>query len=170
MRPDLHLLVIAFGLIYPASATINGRCISQVGEYDLTTGICIKTSTCDEYDRKPGYSAFYVTGGCPYDPNDVKCCMINNCYGEYSGCTWTSGVGDWCHDGPKFISSALKRNQLPALPNKMVQITAQVKAIISAATIHNAATEVGGDDWQMTRVIRACVVQLAFGWIRDIWK
>ncbi|ORX86583.1 hypothetical protein BCR32DRAFT_216096, partial [Anaeromyces robustus] len=46
----------------PASlAATNGRCTGK-------TGICISTGTCGDYNGS------YVSGKCPNDPSDIKCC------------------------------------------------------------------------------------------------
>ena len=53
-----------------ALATIDGHCSgTATGEW-LTDGICEPTATCDYYSGK------YITGGCPNDPDDVKCCLV----------------------------------------------------------------------------------------------
>ena len=73
--------------------TVNGHCSgSATGTY-LNDGICITTSTCDAYSGK------YISGGCPSDASNVKCCVIGladsssvNPCGGLSYCTWTSNV------------------------------------------------------------------------------
>lgn len=74
-----------------ALATVNGHCSgTATGDY-LKYGICITTSNCNSYDGS------YISGGCPNDVENVKCCVVglddsyetNPCGGS-SYCTWTS--------------------------------------------------------------------------------
>lgn len=54
-----------------ALATLNGHCTGSAATGVWKDhGICIKTSTCDQYHGE------YKSGACPDDPNDVKCCVI----------------------------------------------------------------------------------------------
>jgi hypothetical protein len=85
----LHLVTI-FPLA--AMAALNGRCTGSkaTGEW-AEHGICIRTSTCSDYN------GVYKTGACPNDPDNVKCCIIGvdgsastNPCGQYSYCDWTS--------------------------------------------------------------------------------
>jgi hypothetical protein len=77
--------------LFPLStlAALNGRCTGApaAGIYQ-NDGICIHTATC----RSNGGT--YISGGCPYDVEDVKCCIIEGCApsGRYSWCDWTSDV------------------------------------------------------------------------------
>ena len=51
-------------------ATLYGHCSgTATGEY-LSDGICDYTSDCNT--RKGSH----ITGGCPYDDNDITCCLI----------------------------------------------------------------------------------------------
>ena len=102
----LPFAVIAGPAAVPAAAaaellkarTLNGRCSGSsnggtaTGAY-LTDGICVTTSTCSSY------SGSNIVGGCPNDPNNVRCCVIGlagsssvNPCGGISYCTWTSNA------------------------------------------------------------------------------
>jgi hypothetical protein len=79
--PTMHLLPSLLALLLGTNIVLsaeNGRC-------DGVPGICFKTSKCQ---REGGRS---VSGKCPSDPNDVKCCSSIPCgSGSNSGdCTWT---------------------------------------------------------------------------------
>ena len=70
---------------------VNGHCSGTASGTYLTYGICITTSTCNSY------SGSYISGGCPNDPNNVRCCVIGladsvatNPCGGASWCGWTS--------------------------------------------------------------------------------
>ena len=70
--------------------TVNGHCSGTATGIYRTDGICVSTSTCNSY------SGSYISGGCPSDANNIKCCVIgldpvsvNPCGGS-SYCTWTS--------------------------------------------------------------------------------
>jgi hypothetical protein len=78
-------------------ATVNGHCSGSASGLYLSDGICVTTSTCDSYDGS------YISGGCPYDADNVKCCLVgledsvsvNPCGGS-SYCNW---VANGCSDG-----------------------------------------------------------------------
>ncbi|KAK0610844.1 hypothetical protein B0T14DRAFT_398363, partial [Immersiella caudata] len=104
------LLITSLAL--PALATLNGRCTSSKATGDWkSAGICIKTSTCERYKGRT------KTGACPHDPDDVKCCLIDECSGHpdgllyHSHCEWTNDsicneLGRWldnkCPGGNNF--------------------------------------------------------------------
>ncbi|KAF2732838.1 hypothetical protein EJ04DRAFT_535785 [Polyplosphaeria fusca] len=88
-------------LLFPLTslATLNGHCSgSKAVDNYKTSGICIRTSTCNDYHGE------YISGACPNDPNDVKCCIVGkypnagtNPCGQYSVCDWTANAcgGSW---------------------------------------------------------------------------
>lgn len=91
---------LALALPFGALAALNGHCDKSIATGQFKTrGICIKTSTCKKYKGKT------QTGACPWDPDDVKCCVIDSCgpdpdtyLGPYTQCDWTSNgcpVGNW---------------------------------------------------------------------------
>lgn len=53
-----------------ALAAINGHCTGTATGIWLQDGICETIATCDYYHGT------YITGGCPNDGNDVKCCLV----------------------------------------------------------------------------------------------
>jgi hypothetical protein len=53
-----------------ALAAIDGHCSGAATGQWLQDGICEHTATCNYYKGK------YMTGGCPNDPDDVKCCLV----------------------------------------------------------------------------------------------
>ncbi|ORX66404.1 hypothetical protein BCR32DRAFT_178062, partial [Anaeromyces robustus] len=66
-----------------ALAATNGKCTGK-------TGICISTSTCGDYDGS------YVSGKCPNDPSDIKCCDDIPCKaddGRTGSCMFTDECG-----------------------------------------------------------------------------
>jgi len=84
------------------NAALNGRCTGSKATGDWKTkGICVRTSTCT------AYKGTYKSGACPYDPDDVNCCLVDECSGHpdgllyHSRCEWTGdsicseGVGRW---------------------------------------------------------------------------
>ncbi|ORX75435.1 hypothetical protein BCR32DRAFT_296909 [Anaeromyces robustus] len=73
-----YKLLIALISVYGALAIVNGRCSSG-------NGVCISTSSC----TKAGGT--YVSGKCPDDPGDIKCCNKNSC--TVSGKTGKSLAG-----------------------------------------------------------------------------
>ena len=97
--PSILILTTSFTL--PIPAALNGRCTGSkaTGEWK-SDGICIKTSTC----RK--YKGTAKDGACPHDPDDVKCCVTDECSGHpdgllyHSRCEWTgdsicNDLGNW---------------------------------------------------------------------------
>ena len=53
-----------------ALAAVNGKCSGTATGFWLSDGICEPTATCDYYHGT------YITGGCPNDVDDVKCCLV----------------------------------------------------------------------------------------------
>ncbi|KAK4199168.1 hypothetical protein QBC40DRAFT_297735 [Triangularia verruculosa] len=82
---------ILAGFPLAALATVNGHCSGDqaTGEW-RSKGICISTGTCTSYGGK------YITGACPNDPDNIKCCLVGrypstvNPCGGLSWCDWTS--------------------------------------------------------------------------------
>ncbi|KAH8586998.1 hypothetical protein B0O99DRAFT_642934 [Bisporella sp. PMI_857] len=76
---------------FTAIAALNGHCSGTATGSYLTHGICVSTSTCNSY------SGSYISGGCPSDASNIRCCVIglagsistNPCGGS-SFCTWTT--------------------------------------------------------------------------------
>jgi hypothetical protein len=97
MRLSLAIVVL---LPLGSLAALNGRCTGSkaTGEWK-DRGICVKTSSCKKYKGRT------TNGACPYDDDDVKCCLVDSCgpipdtyLGPYSGCQWTSSQcapSDW---------------------------------------------------------------------------
>jgi len=92
-------------------AALNGRCTGSkaTGQFK-TQGICIKTSTCRRY------SGTTKNGACPFDDDDVKCCIIDKCgpypegnLGGKSHCEWNTDKDSACnvfgiwYDGEYFL-------------------------------------------------------------------
>ena len=71
-------------------SAVNGPCAG------IATGVCVSTSKCS------GWGGKSVSGYCPYDPNDIKCCVIENCSGADSFCGWP---GDCGGNGGHFLTS-----------------------------------------------------------------
>ncbi len=88
MQFNLSLLVGLFPLA--AMAAINGRCSGTATGAYKENGICVSTSSC------ASYGGTYISGGCPSDASNIKCCLIDQCYGDESRCQWTN---NYC-DGP----------------------------------------------------------------------
>jgi len=102
--PTLSTLLIPLLLIPTlTNAALNGRCTGSKATGDWKTkGICVRTSTCSKYK-----GGTYKSGACPYDPDDVKCCLVDECSGYpdgllyHSGCEWvgdsicSEGIGRW---------------------------------------------------------------------------
>jgi hypothetical protein len=93
----LKSLPLVFLLALPSLAALNGRCTGSKakGQYK-EDGICITTSTCKKYKGTT------TNGACPYDSDDVKCCIIDECNGrpeglfDHSRCTWTADKDNVC--------------------------------------------------------------------------
>jgi hypothetical protein len=84
------ILCLVLASLPTALAALNGRCSGTATGAYRNQGICVKTSTCSSHGGS------YISGGCPNDPADVKCCVIYECYGDESMCQWTN---TFC-DGP----------------------------------------------------------------------
>ena len=70
-----HSSLLALLLGTPAAfAALNGHCSG-------VAGICLSTAKCGSVRGRS------VSGKCPYDPPDVKCCQSIPC-GERGHCTW----------------------------------------------------------------------------------
>ncbi|KAK4119490.1 hypothetical protein N657DRAFT_693709 [Parathielavia appendiculata] len=90
-----NILTIIFPLM--AHAALNGRCTGSAADGVWgESGICIRTSTCRSY------GGISKQGACPYDADDVRCCVIgrggnaaNDPCGPVSWCDWTS-AGNAC--------------------------------------------------------------------------
>jgi len=82
-NPKLFLAFLA--TVPSAFAALNGKC-------DGVSGICINTSTCQSYGGQS------ISGKCPSDPNDVKCCQTITC--NSNGRSGTCMFTDQC-DGEK---------------------------------------------------------------------
>ncbi|KAH8655279.1 hypothetical protein BX600DRAFT_515111 [Xylariales sp. PMI_506] len=92
MRYSAYLLAL-----FPAAAlaTVNGHCSGSsaggtaTGDF-LEYGICVSTTTCGDY------GGVTITGGCPNDASNIKCCLIGldsstvNPCGGASWCEWTA--------------------------------------------------------------------------------
>jgi len=78
MRFNSKLVLTLLATVPSAFAALNGRC-------NGVSGICIKTGTCGKYS---GHS---ISGKCPNDPNDVKCCQSIPCSsnGKSGTCMFT---------------------------------------------------------------------------------
>ena len=66
-----------------ALAAVNGKCSGTATGLWLSDGICEPTATCDSYHGT------YITGGCPNDADDVKCCLVGleTSYGKVISCS-----------------------------------------------------------------------------------
>jgi len=90
--------VLALLITVPSAfAALNGACTNH-------DGICISTTTCGNY------GGAHVTGKCPNDPNDVKCCFNIPCKsnGKSGSCMFKSKcsgetVTGLCPGGADFL-------------------------------------------------------------------
>ncbi|EON63414.1 hypothetical protein W97_02641 [Coniosporium apollinis CBS 100218] len=80
------LYLLFFSLAGTSLAKIGDKCNSKEG-----SGICKKVSHCT--------SGFTVTGACPNDPNDVKCCVGKGCT-KVNPAPLISSAGN-CYDSSK---------------------------------------------------------------------
>jgi len=111
-KPSILLPLL---LLLPATlAALNGRCTGSkaTGQYK-ESGICINTSTCKKYKGTT------KDGACPYDPDDVKCCLIDNCapspdgdLGPHSYCEWTSDKDSICNQFGVWFNSMFPQTNL----------------------------------------------------------
>ncbi|KAH8820211.1 hypothetical protein F5884DRAFT_763226 [Xylogone sp. PMI_703] len=84
-----------------ALATVNGHCSGSAATGNWgTDGICVSTSTCTSYGGK------YISGACPFDADNIKCCLVGlgptvnyDPCGGVSFCDWTSGNTQCKADG-----------------------------------------------------------------------
>ena len=73
------LFLSAFASV--ALGALNEPCAGPGG----VAGVCVTTSTCS------ASGGTTISGGCPADPADVKCCSKTSCANGASGnCRWTS--------------------------------------------------------------------------------
>ncbi|KAI0147618.1 hypothetical protein GGR57DRAFT_248231 [Xylariaceae sp. FL1272] len=91
----MQVFNILLGTVLPfaATATENGRCSGTATGAYKSNGICIDTGKCASYGGST------ITGGCPGDASNIKCCYILGCYDSTSSCRFTA---DGC-SGP-FVS------------------------------------------------------------------
>ncbi|KAF2679828.1 hypothetical protein K458DRAFT_313317 [Lentithecium fluviatile CBS 122367] len=76
----MHFHPLVLITLLPTALAVNGRCIGS-GNLD---GVCISTSSCTAGGGR------YVSGKCPNDPANIKCCTKTPCDGFGEGaCTWT---------------------------------------------------------------------------------
>jgi hypothetical protein len=105
----MHLPLPTLLLLLPVHtlAALNGRCTGSkaTGQWK-EDGICIRTSTCKKYKGST------KTGACPYDDDDVKCCLIDECeggseagLGPSSFCSWTTDKGSLCDEHGIWLNS-----------------------------------------------------------------
>lgn len=94
------ILLLLLLLPLPSLAALNGRCTGSkaTGQWK-DDGICIRTSTCKKYKGST------KNGACPFDDDDVKCCLVDKCeggpeegLGPKSFCSWTTDKGSLCDD------------------------------------------------------------------------
>ena len=99
---NTKLLLSVLPLLPFVAAKVGGHCHNEYGYGSFSwSGICVKTSDCDKY------GGTYISGLCPDDPANVKCCYVNTCDSShpegYSYCEWTNhacplgdpGSGKW---------------------------------------------------------------------------
>jgi len=99
-------LVLSLLVAVPSTfAALNGACTNH-------EGICLNTSTCSSYGGKT------VTGKCPNDPNNVKCCYNIPCKsgGNTGSCMFKSKcsgttVSGLCPGGSNFLCCISKPQQ-----------------------------------------------------------
>lgn len=73
-----------------ALATLNGHCSGSAATgVWKDNGICVKTSTCNQYKGQ------YKSGACPNDADDVKCCIVGFYPNEETNPCGVSSVCDW---------------------------------------------------------------------------
>jgi hypothetical protein len=99
------LSVAFFFLPLVAHAALNGRCVHGSDAEFNNYGICVKTSTCDRYNGRTKNNL------CPYDGDDVKCCVVEMCgdCGERgcSYCQWTSGGCEYSWENGNASAAAM---------------------------------------------------------------
>lgn len=85
MHVSTILSALLFLLPLTTLAKLNGPCTGAANK----PGVCIKTSSCTSG------GGTYISGACPNDPNDVKCCTKASC-GSGGG---TCKFADKCESG-----------------------------------------------------------------------
>lgn len=94
----LHAFLVSLALTSTALAAVDEPCFGSGGRSGGSvpsqfsspvspsfTGVCLKTSDCS---AKGGVS---ITGACPSDPENVRCCTKASCSnGSGGNCRWTS--------------------------------------------------------------------------------
>ncbi|KAJ3035160.1 hypothetical protein HDV00_004282 [Rhizophlyctis rosea] len=96
-----------------ASASVGGRCV------DVTDGVCADKSKCT------GTYTWYVNDACPYDGNNIKCCLRNFCGPKGDGiCKFTS---DGCPGG-KFVSGlwTITRRELDSNETELIVLLCEL--------------------------------------------
>jgi len=78
----MHLQALLLSAFTSAAlGALNEPCYGSGG----VAGVCVTTATCS------ASGGVTITGGCPSDPSDVKCCSKTTCANGSSGnCRWTS--------------------------------------------------------------------------------
>lgn len=86
-------LLAAFALVTAATAYIGEIC----GDSAYNYGVCEDVSWCTENAATKGEPPNIISGFCPNDPDDVKCCLFPYCGGSgicVDTSTWDcSGAG-----------------------------------------------------------------------------
>ncbi|OUM63234.1 hypothetical protein PIROE2DRAFT_43541, partial [Piromyces sp. E2] len=90
-------LILALLVSVPSTlAAVNGACTNN-------NGICIASATCSKYNGKS------ITGKCPNDPADIKCCDDIPCQsgGKTGSCMFKSqcsgtAIAGLCPGGDDF--------------------------------------------------------------------
>jgi len=85
----LNFVLLAFAALPSVFGAVNGRCSSG-------NGVCVSTQSCS----KAGGS--YVSGLCPNDPNNIKCCNKTRCVtseGKVGSCKFTSNCSGTSYSG-----------------------------------------------------------------------
>ncbi|RYP02140.1 hypothetical protein DL764_005935 [Monosporascus ibericus] len=79
---QLQSIIVSVALVVgPTFAAVNEPCIGRNG----AAGVCVSTSACSSAG---GTS---ITGACPWDPVDIRCCTKPSCSnGSNGNCRWTS--------------------------------------------------------------------------------
>ncbi|KAK0613726.1 hypothetical protein B0T14DRAFT_569740 [Immersiella caudata] len=102
----MKFAIILLSFPFSTLAALNGRCTGSkaTGQWK-EEGICIKTSTCRRYKGRT------TNGACPNDPDDVKCCLIDECNGQpdqlgwSSWCEWTSDKNSICNTIGSYLNN-----------------------------------------------------------------
>lgn len=78
MKIKSHVLVALFSQF--VAAALNEPCYGSGG----VAGVCVTTATCSSN------GGVTISGGCPSDPADVKCCSKTSCGASPGNCRWNS--------------------------------------------------------------------------------